>query len=525
MQKKEAFYNLKSFFLKKENLLFLFILFIGIFARMYMLSSLPGGVNQDEAFTAYEAFCLSNYGVDSFLYKNPVYFTTWGSGMSSTQIYITSFFFNFFGSSIFTLRFAQSFFSILSLVAFYFLLKDVFDKTTALLGFFLLSISPYHIMEARWVLEAHYSVYFFIFALLFFVKGVSDNRYFILSSLMFVLSMYSYAIHYLIVPLTLTGFILYMLISKKKFSFFYALSACLIIIVFSIPLLLFILVNNGYLNEIITPFFSIPLLPQIRSSDVSLSNLMNLNSLNSIFDILVFQNDNHIWNTTKEYGLFYPLTSILIPFGIFKTLKDSISKIKNKIFSKEFFFIILFIVCIFSYLLIAQVNSNRANFLAMLMLVFITQGFIFIYQAVNKHAFFLPILYSFFFALFLSFFGFYSSHYNNVISPIFKAGAYEAVQFADSINEDEIIVDSSIYFPQVLFADETSPFDYQETVVFKNYPASFLDVASFTKYYFGIDYNNLSKDCYISPNIYSYYFEDADYFIENFSNYIVAYNQ
>ena len=43
-------------------------LLIGIIARAVCLNSIPGGLNQDEAFGAYEAYSLLHYGTDSFGY-------------------------------------------------------------------------------------------------------------------------------------------------------------------------------------------------------------------------------------------------------------------------------------------------------------------------------------------------------------------------------------------------------------------------------------------------------------------------
>lgn len=68
--------------LEKRKILYIIILLIGAVARIYRLASAPGGINQDEAFGAREAWSLLHSGIDSFGYSWPVYLTTWGSGMS-----------------------------------------------------------------------------------------------------------------------------------------------------------------------------------------------------------------------------------------------------------------------------------------------------------------------------------------------------------------------------------------------------------------------------------------------------------
>ncbi len=59
----------------KKRIAYIFILIIGIIARVYRLGSTPGGINQDEAFAAREAGSLLNYQMDSFGYHWPMYLT------------------------------------------------------------------------------------------------------------------------------------------------------------------------------------------------------------------------------------------------------------------------------------------------------------------------------------------------------------------------------------------------------------------------------------------------------------------
>ena len=58
---------------KIQKLLFIFILILGIGARLWMSGDVPGGINQDEAFAAREAWSLLHYGKDSFGYSCPMY--------------------------------------------------------------------------------------------------------------------------------------------------------------------------------------------------------------------------------------------------------------------------------------------------------------------------------------------------------------------------------------------------------------------------------------------------------------------
>ena len=61
----------------RQYIVVLILMIIGVLARVVFLASCPGGVSQDEAFSAYDAFSLANYGTDCFGYHNPVYLVSY----------------------------------------------------------------------------------------------------------------------------------------------------------------------------------------------------------------------------------------------------------------------------------------------------------------------------------------------------------------------------------------------------------------------------------------------------------------
>ncbi len=515
--------NIKSFFTKKENFLLFSILLVGFVVRLYSLDSLPIGLNQDEAFSGYEAYSLLTYGTDSFGYKNPVYLTAWGSGMNAFGSYIAAFSFLIFGVSAASLRFPQALLSCISLIVFYLLLKEIFNKKTALIGTFLLAISPWHIMAARWALESNFNIYFLLFGLYFFIKGIKskNNIHWIFASFMYGISLYTYAISYMVVPLTLGLFVLYILISKTKFNLKTALISTFILFVMALPLILFLLVNEGYINEITTSFISIPKLIGYRVSEVSLSNLFSLTSYYNLYVIIFRQTDGLIWNSTS-YGMFYLISSPLIVIGFIKILFNILKDIKNKVFSYNLLILLGFIASIFISILISWQNINKVNCIHIFTLIFITLGAEFILSLLNKKFIYIAfsLIYLFNFANFINY---YSTDYNNEISNVFRAGVYEATQFVNEEDFNLIVVDTSIFYPQILFADKTDIYEYQESVVYTNYPSSFLSVSSFTKYKFGIDFNNLIENCYMTHKDNANLFLEKGYNIEYFHNYLVAY--
>lgn len=101
---------------KIQKLLFILILILGIGARLWMFGDVPGGINQDEAFAAREAWSLLHYGKDSFGYSYPMYLTAWGSGMNALNTYLMMPFIALFGMHTWVFRLPQMLIGILSLV-------------------------------------------------------------------------------------------------------------------------------------------------------------------------------------------------------------------------------------------------------------------------------------------------------------------------------------------------------------------------------------------------------------------------
>ena len=107
------------------NILLFIIFLIGVLVRSFEFGSLPAGLNQDEAYAAYEAHSLLNYGVDSFGYAFPCYFISWGSGMNALESYLAIPFMAIFGSHVWAFRLPQLILSCIDLIAIYLLLKTL----------------------------------------------------------------------------------------------------------------------------------------------------------------------------------------------------------------------------------------------------------------------------------------------------------------------------------------------------------------------------------------------------------------
>ncbi len=493
----------------------LLLLCLGFASRLLFLADYPSGLHQDEAFSGYESYSMLHHGTDSFGYKNPVYLTVWGSGMSVLQAVVTMPFFALFGTGVLSLRLGQALLSCLSLIVFYLLLCELnVHKRLALLGLFALAISPWHIIAARWALDANYAIYFLLFGLFFFIKGIKDNRFWIASAVLYGIALYSYVMTYVLVPLTLCVFGLYLLYTKVKFKVRYVLYCGVILFLFALPLILFMLINWNVLPPIITDFISIPRLIGARMGEITLHNTFDASTWSRIFSILL--------NSYDRYSLFYRFGTPFIVIGFLHCLWRSVVSIRQRRFDYCALLLLGFLSGVLFASTITDINTYKMNAVHIYTALFLAFGLHFVLTKIKFKAISIAIL-TVFLLLFLDFSRYYITVYNDAMSVHHKDGVIEAVHYAKQQGFEEVYVDNSILYPHILFADETPPEEYRDTVVYENYPSTFLMVNSFSNYNFGIDYGALTQEAYIAHIGESELFRQAGYEVLQFKDHLVAY--
>ncbi len=484
--------------LKPTHSLYILLLFIGIFVRIWQLGAVPGGINQDEAFAGYEAYSLLHYGKDSFGYSFPVYFVSWGSGMNVLNSYLMLPFIALFGAHTWVIRLPQVITACFSLWVFYLLLKKLFDEQIALSGLFFLVICPWHIMLSRWGLESNLVPGFLLFGLYFFILGIEKSKYFILSALFYGLSLYCYATIWPIVPLMLILQTVYLLYTNKLKADLNLLWAILLLVLLALPLLLFLLINTGYMEEIKTSFLSIPKLPVMRNNEVSFENIPG--NFQNLWNVITNQNDGLYWNSTDEYGLYYKGTLLFAVLGFCYCIKNTFLSLMKREFNYQAFAIIPFLCAAFLGCLI-HVNVNRINCIHLWIVLFIAVGMCYSLKLLKVDFSHIPIMVCAAFTIcFVSFEIFYFNTYQEKISSIFQAGLEQSVGKAEALaNDNELIyVSSDFKYSKILFFSKIPVTEYISTVQYTNYPAPYMNISSCGKYCF--DYQNISTDhIYIIP--------------------------
>lgn len=466
---------------KYMRVLFYLFMAIGIIARIWKFGTVPGDINQDEAFAGYDAYNLLHYGMDSAGYRFPVYLTTWGSGTSALNTYLMIPFMAIFGAKIWVIRLPQVIVACFTLWVTYLLVKRLFHEQAALCALFLLAISPWHIGMSRWGMDCNMAPGFIIFGLYFFVRGLEDNKYLLLSALMYGLSLYCYATIWPIVPLLILLQLAYGLAFRKiRFNRWLILSG-IVLAVLAMPLLLFMLVNMDIIEEIRLPFLSIPRLVVMRGSEISFSQLPL--KAQRLWSIIKLQTDDMAWNGTSKYGIYHTGTLSFFVLGTFYCVKTSVEKIKQKKEAPELLLLIQIGGGILLGLLI-YTNINRNNILFIPMIITAALGVYYLGSLIDLRYLFLPAI--FYLCMFIGFERYYFTEYREILEYYFCYGLEDAVKEAISY-DGQIYVSYGLKHSCILFLAEEPVAEFIETVEYYNYPHAYLDARSFGRFSYDFD--------------------------------------
>jgi len=231
-----------------SNIIFLLIILVSVLLRFYQLGVNPPSINWDEASHGYNSYSILRTGSDEYGTWFPISIRSFGDYKAPLYDYLTVPVIYFFGLNEFSVRFQTALFGVLLIVVIYFLAHEIFQEWStknktilALLSAFFLAISPWHLQFSRYAHEGNVGLFFLMFGLLLFFKGTKNSKILILSSVSFILSIYSYHSFRLLVPITVVilGIFFWRELIKKKL---FTLASITILVLFSFP------VYSGYVK-------------------------------------------------------------------------------------------------------------------------------------------------------------------------------------------------------------------------------------------------------------------------------------
>lgn len=472
--------NIKEF-MKKAKLdiiCFVFIFAIAIFLRSYKLDKIPFGVNVDEAGMAYDAFCLANFKVDRALNRRPVYFVNFGGGQSVLYGYITSFFIENIGYNLQVIRMTAVLFNCFAIFLFYLMVRKYIGKKSALALVTLLTINPWNIMSSRWGLDCNLLAPCLIISIFFLVRAKKWYDY-ILAGISFGITLYTYAISYIIIPLFLLLVLGYMLYTKK-INFKNIIVLGIPIFILAVPLILMIFVNNGIIDQINWKI-TIPKLPDYRGSEINFKNIII--NIKSLYRVFIY--DNLLFNSIPEFGTLYNFAIPLAIIGIIIEGTELFKSIKQKEFRLNSVIFLLFLSTTCTILLVEYINISKSNAIYFPLIFFCYSAIKFIYtrQAItikeleNKkkikviiYRIILILIVLMYVINFIQFIKYYFSKYEKLSANqlYFESDLIEAIRQVNGRTELQnkkvcILTTAEKPYIYTLYANPISPYEFNET--------------------------------------------------------------
>ena len=498
------------------------ILSAGALVRLVCLGSMPGGFHQDEAFVALNAYDIYREGRDSAGLFMPVYMSSWGDGQSAMYSWLLAALMSLTGGrwNIYLCRLPQALVAIFTIWAVYLLMRRMFNRTAGLWAMFLLAICPWHVMMSRWGLDANLAPGFLIFGLLFFIKGLDNQRFFLLSAAFYGMSLYCYAVIWPIVPilLVLQGF--YGFCHKKiRWNKCTLLSAGILFLL-ALPLILFVLINKNILPEFSLPFMTIPKTANFRSREMSFHLQDMIRNFKTAARLFLRQDTGSVYDVLMPWGLFYDIGRIMIVFGAILLFVKTAVSIKMKRFSYEFF-ISANVLCGVINCLYVTARLHQVNSLFIPLVLCEAYGIWQIIDWISRRKKRIgkmittaaAIFYSICFLLFQRD---YYTDYKELTDAYFAAGVKESVTYALKTGKElgitTISAEKAAQWPRLLLFSGTLPSEYLAHVEYEQFPTPSGFQKDGTHILTRINYDDLNMD-----TIYIIYYTDEEIFQENYA--------
>jgi 4-amino-4-deoxy-L-arabinose transferase-like glycosyltransferase len=470
----------------RRLLLFILILVLGIFARTWELGSLPPGINEDEASTGVDAFSLYRYGMDRNGVSFPVYMISWGSGQNALPAYAMIPFIALGGLSPLTVRLPALISGFLTLVLMYFIGKRIAGGTFALLSMFLLAISPWHILISRWGFEGNLLPFIFSAGFLALLKSTEDGRWFAPAMACMALCFYTYGPAYAAVPLFLL-LVIPFLMRSRAIHWRTLLLGLAILLVISLPIGLFLLVNNRGWESLHLGPMTIPRLPAepryetigaVFRRNISRNLISNATEL---LRLLWEQEDGFFFHTVRPFGYFYTYTLPLAVLGAVILFGDRSGKQ-----GRERLFLLFWLLTCIALGILQPANISRMNLIFIPLLFCIAALLAWISRYWRTGLWIAVGLLLSFFVLFNR--AYHGSEYRTIAEKEFSAGLLPAIAFASRQGDQPVCVTDEVNMPYiyVLFSQQLDPHKYVPTVQYANPGGIFRQVQRLDRYSFGL---------------------------------------
>ncbi|EOH96120.1 hypothetical protein UAY_03030 [Enterococcus moraviensis ATCC BAA-383] len=315
------------------NQVLFIILCVGLLVRYFNIGELPG-LQIDEAMSGYDTWALANYGTDSALNSWPIYLIGYGTGPNALYSYLSLPFVKIMGLNLISTRLAMlSLSSITLLVVMWTLLKLKIPRYLSLAIFFVLTISPWHIMISRFGLDANVAPHLLLLAFCFIQLGIEalgkrKMIFYSFSVFLLGLTAYAYIATWYFLPIFLVLILIYFmknhLIDTKQMILLMA-----ILVVTILPILLFAFIQ--YFGEESISIFGITFPKLIGSQNTGQTILFQEDFLSALVEnlkrivvFIIYGGDGLIFSSIPGFGFIYNLAGVfLVGIGLRKINQEN----------------------------------------------------------------------------------------------------------------------------------------------------------------------------------------------------------
>lgn len=177
---------------------------VGAALRLFDLGILPNGLYCDEAANGYDAYAILTTGKSLHGDATPLFFLHHGIDyVESLYTYLTVPSIGIFGRSPFSIRLIAALAGTLTIVTTFLLGRQLVGRVTGLLAALLVAVSPWHMTFSRIGFRGILLPLAITFGLYLFLRALGNYRRIIPCALVLGLSLHTYAVAKLLVPITL----------------------------------------------------------------------------------------------------------------------------------------------------------------------------------------------------------------------------------------------------------------------------------------------------------------------------------
>ncbi len=231
------------------------VIILAAILRLWQLGSVPVSPDWDEVALGYDSYSLLHTAKDQYGQFLPIVIRSLDDYKPALYAYLAIPSIKTFGLNVFAVRLPSAIFGILSVIAVFYLVREIFGNYKyrdhlSLISSFLFAISPWSIQFSRVAFESNVGTAFNIFSVLFFLKGLKKPWFLLISAICAAFSIYAYQSEKVFVPLLIIALILIFRKQLLSINKKYLASAFIVGTVMVLPMVFYLFTNKPSLQRL-----------------------------------------------------------------------------------------------------------------------------------------------------------------------------------------------------------------------------------------------------------------------------------